>query len=67
MQRYGLFLENPRKIKNIFCKICCKTYYLSEKRLTSIIFAPSSDYDKRDRNRTHIFEVRAKLRAICCA
>lgn len=26
-----------------------------------------TDYDKRDRNRTHLKDMRAKLRAICCA
>jgi hypothetical protein len=51
-----LFLQNM--LQNIF---------RAEKRLTSIIFAPSSDYDRRDRNRTHPKEMRAKLRAICCA
>lgn len=67
MQRYGLYLKNASKNQIIFCKICCKTYYLSEKRLTNIIFAPSGIYGVRDRNRTHLKDMRAKLRAICCA
>nr|DAF12373.1 MAG TPA: NUDIX domain protein [Caudoviricetes sp.]DAG41791.1 MAG TPA: NUDIX domain protein [Caudoviricetes sp.] len=48
-----LFEKRKRK-SNYFCKICCKTYYLSEKRLTSIIFAHSNFYEVRNRNRTHL-------------
>lgn len=66
MQKYDIYFDYASEIKIIFFKIYCKTYFGAVKRLISIIFASSSSCEKREKNRTHLKEMRAKLRAICC-